>query len=56
MPQKKITEKFSEQQRIFTQHMRDPENAPAPDDIEPRRISLYADLIFRNIENFISNR
>jgi hypothetical protein len=35
--------------------MRDPENIPAPADIEPRRVAIYADLVYRNIEGFIAN-
>jgi len=48
-------ETFRDIQYAFTRHMRDPENTPAPDDIEPRRIAIYADLIYRNIEGFIAN-
>lgn len=35
--------------------MRDPDNTPAPEDIEQRRIAIYTDLIYRNIEGFIAN-
>ena len=55
MSKNKIDETFIKEQHTFTQHMRDPENAPAPEGIESRRISIYTDLIFRNIENFIAN-
>ena len=55
MAKNKIDETFIKEQHTFTQHIRDPENAPAPDGIESRRISIYTDLIFRNIENFIAN-
>ena len=55
MSKNKIDETFIKEQHTFTQHMRDPENAPAPEGIESRRISVYTDLIFRNIENFIAN-
>jgi len=55
MSKNKINETFIKEQHTFTQHIRDPENAPAPEDIEPRRMSIYTDLIFRNIENFIAN-
>ena len=49
MSEKKVFEGIFEQQHIFTQYMRDPENSPMPDDIEPRRMSIYSDLVFRNI-------
>jgi len=55
MSKNKIDETFIKEQHTFTQHMRDPENAPAPEGIESRRISIYTDLIFHNIENFIAN-
>ena len=55
MSKNKIDETFIKEQHTFTRHMRDPENAPAPEGIESRRISVYTDLIFRNIENFIAN-
>ena len=55
MSEKKVLEGIFKQQHIFTQYMRDPENSPMPEDIEPRRMSIYADLIFRNIESFITN-
>ena len=55
MSKNKIDETFIKEQHTFTQHIRDPENAPAPEGIESRRISIYTDLIFRNIENFIAN-
>ena len=48
-------ESFRDLQYAFTRHMRDPENTPAPDNIEPRRIAIYTDLIYRNIESFIAN-
>lgn len=48
-------ESLSELQYAFTRHMRDPDNTPAPEDIEPRRIAIYTDLIYRNIEGFIAN-
>ena len=55
MSKNKIDETFIKEQHTFTQHIRDPENAPAPEGIESRRISIYTDLIFHNIENFIAN-
>jgi hypothetical protein len=55
MAKNKINETFIKEQHTFTQHIRDPEHTPAPEGIESRRISIYTDLIFRNIENFIAN-
>ena len=49
-----MTKKFIKEIEIFTRYMRDPHNAILPDGIESRRISLYSELIFNNIENLIS--
>jgi len=49
------TPDFVQLQYTFTQHMRDPENAPAPPDIESRRLEIYRGLLYRNIEGFMSN-
>ena len=39
----------------LTAHVRDPEHAQAPAGIEDRRIGIYRDLIFCNIEQFVSS-
>ncbi len=49
------TADFKAIQHTFTQHMRDPENAPAPADIEDRRMAIYRGLLFRNIDSFMAN-
>lgn len=36
-------------------YLRDPDGAPTPDGIEPRRLQIYRDLVYRNIEGFISS-
>lgn len=38
----------------FTAHIRDPERKPAPAGLEDRRLAIYRDLIYNNIESFIS--
>jgi len=45
---------FKKHQYDFTAHLRDPENNPAPDNIEDRRIGIYRDLVYNNVEGFIS--
>lgn len=47
--------KFQQIQYQFTRHMRDPENNPAFEDIEARRIKVYADLLFNNVQGFLAN-
>jgi len=39
----------------FAAHIRDPENNPAPDNIEDRRMGIYRDLFFSNVEGFLSS-
>ncbi len=39
----------------FTAHLRDPVHAPAPADIEDRRMGIYRELVFTNMESFISS-
>jgi len=48
-------ENFKDVQYAFTRHMRDPESNPAPEGIEDRRIGVYRELVYNNIEGFIAN-
>lgn len=41
-------------QRAFAAHLRDPDRAPPPRDVEPRRMAVYVDLFFNNIESLLS--
>lgn len=43
-----------EQQLQLTRHLRDPEHAPAPAGIEERRLAIYRDLLFNNIESLLA--
>lgn len=49
------TKDFRQVQFDFAAHLRDPDHVPAPDDVEDRRMAIYRDLIFNNIEGFISS-
>lgn len=42
-------------QLLMGRHLRDPERAPPPEGVEPRRLAVYRDLVYNNIESFISN-
>ncbi len=44
---------FQRAQRAFAAHLRDPETQPPPAAIEDRRMGIYRDLIYNNIEGFI---
>lgn len=45
---------FQKTQLAFAAHLRDPALNPAPADIEDRRMKIYRELIYNNIESFIS--
>jgi uncharacterized protein len=49
------TNQFQNVQNVFTQHMRDPDNNAAPEGVEDRRIKIYRELVYNNIEGFIAN-
>lgn len=46
---------FQDVQNVFTQHMRDPEKNAGPEGIEDRRLKVYRELVYNNIEGFIAN-
>jgi len=46
---------FKQTQYAFAAHIRNPELNPIPDDIEARRMKIYSELFFNNVEDFISN-
>lgn len=46
---------FKQLQYAFTAHIRNPEKYPAPDNIEARRMDIYSQLFYNNIEGFISS-
>ena len=55
MPPSSARNSFRDIQYQFTRHIRDPENVPAPGDIEERRMAIYRDLLYRNVEGFLAN-
>lgn len=46
---------FKQAQYEFSAHIRDPILNPKPDDVEARRMKIYTELFFNNVEDFISN-
>ncbi|MBT8121254.1 MAG: putative DNA-binding domain-containing protein [Gammaproteobacteria bacterium] len=46
---------FIRQQYAFAAHIRDPQHAPAPAEVEDRRMGIYRELFYNNVEGFISN-
>lgn len=46
---------FVRQQYAFAAHIRDPEKNPCPEGIEDRRMKIYRELFYNNVEDFIAN-
>ena len=46
---------LSDIQRAFAAHIREPSMHPAPADIEDRRMKIYRELFYKNIEGFINS-
>ena len=46
---------FVSKQYAFTAHIRDPANNPRPDDVEERRMKIYRELFYNNVEDFMAN-
>lgn len=49
-----MTELLRQQQFQFAAHLRDPENFPPPPGLQDRRLAIYRDLFFNNIESLLS--
>lgn len=49
-----MAENLHSLQTAFAAHLRDPENQPAPADVEDRRMEIYRQLFFNNINKFLS--
>jgi hypothetical protein len=48
------TSQLRESQMRMARFLRDPANQAPPEGVEPRRLKIYQDLIYNNIEGFIS--
>lgn len=46
---------FKKHQYEFTAHLRDPKKNAMPEGIEDRRMAIYRDLLYNNIESFIAS-
>lgn len=46
---------FQQAQYQFAAHIRNPEKNPAPEGIEDRRMGIYRELFYKNVESFIAN-
>lgn len=50
-----MAESFKQTQYQFAAHIRDPDHQQAPDNIESRRMAIYRDLFFNNINGTLKN-
>jgi uncharacterized protein len=48
-------EDFRQLQYAFAAHIRAPQDAPAPPDVEDRRMAVYRELFYNNVESFLAN-
>ena len=46
---------FVRQQYAFAAHIRDPEKKPHPQGVEERRMKIYCELFYNNVEDLIAN-
>lgn len=46
---------FKQTQYEFTAHMRDPNSNPAPAGLEDRRLKIYRELLYNNVQSFLAN-
>lgn len=46
---------FRQVQYQFAAHLRDPQHQPAPAGLEDRRMKIYRDLFYNNVEDFLAN-
>lgn len=49
-----MTQSFQKIQYEFAAHLRNPDKNPRPQAIEDRRMGIYRDLFYKNVEGFIS--
>lgn len=46
---------FQKTQFAFAQCIRDPQHTACPSDVEPRRMAIYQELLYNNVEGFIAH-
>lgn len=49
-----MPENFQDKQYAFAAHLRDPDNVPAPEGIEDRRMAIYRELFFNNLFSLLA--
>lgn len=46
---------LADQQLALTRHLRNPEQVPAPAEMESRRLKIYQELLYNNVEGFLAS-
>ena len=46
---------FKQTQYAFAAHIRDPQRYPCPQDVEDRRMNIYRELFYNNVESFMAS-
>lgn len=46
---------FKQVQYAFAAHIRDPQQQPCPQDVEDRRMNIYRELFYNNVESFMAS-
>ncbi len=54
-PSKAKRPDFIARQYAFAAHVRDPDGVSRPEDVEDRRMGIYRELFYNNVQNFIAN-
>lgn len=47
--------RFISTQLLWTAHLRDPQRHPAPPGVDPRRMRVYSELLYNNVEGLLAN-
>jgi len=55
MPSNANRPRFQQVQYAFTAHVRDPQKHPRPADVESRRMQIYNELTYNNVEDFMAS-
>jgi hypothetical protein len=54
-PLPEVPARLKAQQYGFAAHLRDPDRAPAPNGVEERRLQIYRELFFNNVESLLAS-
>ena len=52
----RVMPQFDQIQLAFARHLRNPAVEPAPADLEDRRVEIYRELLFNNLQGLLANK